>query len=185
MLPSYEGIFAWLADAQHQRNPNHQQAVVVLMDGQKSLWLEAQRRFEGVNRVEILDLLHAMSYLREAAELVYPNHATGPGLNSVKRQRTVFAKQQAQRLLNGQVQTVIRSLCARTPTLNAAQRQKIDVIVGYFRNNASRMQYDQYLAAGYPIASGVIEGACRHVVCDRMERSGCAVSASIRIGKRL
>ena len=34
------------------------------------------------------------------------------------------------------------------------------------------MNYDEYLAAGYPIASGVIEGACRHVVKDRMERSG-------------
>ena len=34
------------------------------------------------------------------------------------------------------------------------------------------MRYDEYLAAGYPIASGVIEGACRHVVVDRMERSG-------------
>ena len=34
------------------------------------------------------------------------------------------------------------------------------------------MAYDEYLAAGYPIASGVIEGACRNVVVDRMERSG-------------
>ena len=34
------------------------------------------------------------------------------------------------------------------------------------------MRYDEYLAAGYPIASGVIEGACRHVIKDRMERSG-------------
>jgi hypothetical protein len=34
------------------------------------------------------------------------------------------------------------------------------------------MRYDVYLAAGYPIASGVIEGACRHMVKDRMERSG-------------
>ena len=34
------------------------------------------------------------------------------------------------------------------------------------------MRYDEYLAAGYPIASGVIEGACRHVVVDRMERTG-------------
>ena len=34
------------------------------------------------------------------------------------------------------------------------------------------MHYDQYLAAGYPIASGVIEGACRHLVKDRMERAG-------------
>jgi len=34
------------------------------------------------------------------------------------------------------------------------------------------MRYDEYLRPGYPIASGVIEGACRHLVKDRMERSG-------------
>jgi hypothetical protein len=34
------------------------------------------------------------------------------------------------------------------------------------------MRYDEYLAAGYPIATGVIEGACRHIVKDRMERTG-------------
>ena len=34
------------------------------------------------------------------------------------------------------------------------------------------MRYDEYLVAGYPIASGVIEGACRYVVKDRMERAG-------------
>ena len=34
------------------------------------------------------------------------------------------------------------------------------------------MRYDEYLAAGYPIGSGVVEGACRHLVKDRMERTG-------------
>ena len=34
------------------------------------------------------------------------------------------------------------------------------------------MRYDEYLALGYPIASGVIEGACRHIVKDRLERTG-------------
>ena len=34
------------------------------------------------------------------------------------------------------------------------------------------MRYDEYLREGYPIASGVIEGACRHYVKDRLERSG-------------
>ena len=43
---------------------------------------------------------------------------------------------------------------------------------GYFEKHAHRMRYDEYLAAGYPIATGVIEGACRHLVKDRMERSG-------------
>ena len=43
---------------------------------------------------------------------------------------------------------------------------------GYFDAHLNRMKYDEYLAAGYPIATGVIEGACRHLVKDRMERSG-------------
>ena len=34
------------------------------------------------------------------------------------------------------------------------------------------MAYDAYLEHGFPVASGVIEGACRCVVKDRMERSG-------------
>jgi hypothetical protein len=38
--------------------------------------------------------------------------------------------------------------------------------------NAARMRYAEYLAKGYPIASGVVEGACRHYVKDRMERAG-------------
>ena len=45
-------------------------------------------------------------------------------------------------------------------------------VIGYFDGNRSRMRYDEYLAAGYPIGSGVIEGACRHLVKDRLERTG-------------
>ena len=56
--------------------------------------------------------------------------------------------------------------------LSAAQRQHLTQISDYFHRHRHRVHYDQYLAAGYPIASGVIEGACRHVVKDRLERSG-------------
>ena len=42
----------------------------------------------------------------------------------------------------------------------------------YLANNVHRMRYDEYLKAGYPIATGVIEGACRHVIKDRMEQGG-------------
>ena len=57
-------------------------------------------------------------------------------------------------------------------TLRGKKREKLAKLCGYLENNAHRMRYDEYLAAGYPIASGVIEGACRHFVKDRMERSG-------------
>jgi hypothetical protein len=48
----------------------------------------------------------------------------------------------------------------------------MEKICNYFDKNHERMRYDEYLRAGYPIASGVIEGACRHVVKDRLERTG-------------
>jgi hypothetical protein len=170
MGPSYEGIFTWLAHEQCQRNPSAKQPVVVVMDGQMSLWKAAQRALAGITYVEVLDVMHALGYLWEAAELCYPS--AGPGAESVTSARQGFVHQQAERLLTGQVPSVIRSLRAHAAHRSAAKGQQLTEIIGYFTHNAPRMQYEQYLAAGYPIASGVIEGACRHVICDRMERSG-------------
>lgn len=59
-----------------------------------------------------------------------------------------------------------------------AGRREIETVCGYFAKHAERMHYDKYLAAGYPIATGVIEGACRHLVKDRMERSGMRWTAT-------
>lgn len=56
--------------------------------------------------------------------------------------------------------------------LRGKKLNELEKICNYFENNKSPMEYDQYLKAGYPIASGVIEGACGHLVKDRMERSG-------------
>lgn len=56
--------------------------------------------------------------------------------------------------------------------LTGELRREIDTVRRYFTTHAERMRYDVYLAKGCPIASGVIEGACRHLVKDRMERSG-------------
>lgn len=56
--------------------------------------------------------------------------------------------------------------------LRGKKREKRAKLCGDLQPNAHRMRYDGYLAAGYPIASGVMEGACRHGVQDRMERSG-------------
>jgi 2-phosphoglycerate kinase len=44
--------------------------------------------------------------------------------------------------------------------------------VGYFEENRSRMDYPTYRARGLPIGSGVVESSCKHVVADRMKRTG-------------
>ena len=78
------------------------------------------------------------------------------------------------KILEGQVDSVIRSLrCLATRrALKGTKRTDVDRVCGYFSAHRHRMKYNEYLARGCPITTGVIEGACRHLVKDRMERSG-------------
>ena len=167
--PQVASIFGWLREQARARNPDGDKPIVLIMDGQASLWdagWEAlPQRDEEVT--EVLDLLHALGYLWEAASLFYPSAPTGP-------EAVVFVKRQAERLLNGQIETVLHALrwLGTHHALRGKRLDQLERIRGYFANNAHRMAYDTYLAHGFPIASGVIEGACRCVVKDRMERSG-------------
>jgi hypothetical protein len=165
--PQVRTIFGWMAEQVAQRNPDGTNPVVLLMDGQDSLWRAGQTYLpEGLADVtEILDLLHALGYLWEAAHLFYPRNS-----DSARD----FVKEQARRLLHGDVVTVIHGLSWRGTRhkLKGKRRKTLERVCGYFQNNANRMAYDLYLEHGFPIASGVIEGACRCVVNDRMERSG-------------
>lgn len=165
--PQVETIFGWMAQEAAKRGMAAQRPLILLMDGQESLWnagLEylPEQDFEVI---EILDLIHAVSYIWQAAHLFYP---------SGSEQAFKLARKQLRRILSGEVDSVIRSLrrMAVRRVLKGKRREDLEQICNYFRNNAKRMAYDEYLAAGYPIASGVIEGACRTVVNDRMERSG-------------
>ena len=64
--------------------------------------------------------------------------------------------------------------------LKGQERKTVRGAAAYFERNRDRMKYDEYLAAGYPIGSGVVEGACRHLVKDRMERTGMRWLPSVR-----
>jgi hypothetical protein len=77
-------------------------------------------------------------------------------------------------LLAGQTDAVITALAAEghDPTRTATQQQAVRRTVGYYRRNRPYMCYDESLAHGWPIGTGVGEGACRHLVKDRLEQSG-------------
>jgi hypothetical protein len=66
----------------------------------------------------------------------------------------------------------VNQTIARMLKLRKAKRTALRRIGRYFAKNRARMRYDVYLREGYPIASGVIEGACRPLIKDRMERAG-------------
>jgi len=165
--PQTQEIFGWMAQEAAQRNPEGNKPVILLMDGQESQWKAGWEYLpQGAAEVtDILDLLHATGYLWEAAHLFHPK-----GSDAAR----VFVKEQARRMLHGDIGTVIHSLRWQSThrKLTGKRLEALERICGYFRNNAHRMAYDVYLEHGFPIASGVIEGACRCVVKDRMERSG-------------
>ena len=77
-------------------------------------------------------------------------------------------------VLHGQVGRVIEGLkqTLRKRQLTASQRKAVTQAIRYFANHRHWMRYDDYLKAGYPIGSGVVESTCGHTVKDRMEGSG-------------
>jgi hypothetical protein len=77
-------------------------------------------------------------------------------------------------LVAGQTEAVLTALEAEAndPTCTGTQRHAVRRTLGYYRRNRPYMHYDEYLAQGWPIGTGVIEGACRHLVNERMEPSG-------------
>ena len=160
-----EETFGWLKQEVARRNPRADQPILLLMDGQKSLWDAGQGAFPTAKTIEILDLLHATPRIWDAAHLFY-------GRN--EEHALSFVYDRVLRLLKGEVNSVVSGLrqMGTKRKLRGKKRAKLATICGYLDNNTHRMRYNVYLAAGYPIASGVIEGACRHFVKDRMERSG-------------
>ena len=166
--------WSWLASETAKRHQSGQ-PIVRLMDGSPTLWDSAKtclqefvdERCEAktpVAVVDILDILHVSSYVWKAAKVFHPH----------KEQQEAFAEDRLLQILRGEGKDLIADLRRRATAtaLSDADAKTIATVCGYFENNAERMRYDEYLAAGYPIATGVIEGACRHVIKDRMEQGG-------------
>ncbi|MHC5720637.1 MAG: ISKra4 family transposase, partial [Nostoc sp.] len=78
------------------------------------------------------------------------------------------------RILSGQSSLVAAGMrrSATLRELKPEQRSAVDKCANYLLNNGAFLKYDDYLAAGFPIATGVIEGACRYLIKDRMDITG-------------
>jgi len=164
-LSGIELVFDWMLWDYSLRNRHNRRPTVYLCDGQEALWQARAKYLPDKNAVEVLDLLHVTPRLWQAAKLLCGERS----LNVVP-----FVRQRLLQVLQGKVQTVVRGLrhLAQKQKLSGVKKKALTRICGYLNKNRKRMRYDEYLAKGYPIASGVIEGACRHVIKDRMERAG-------------
>jgi hypothetical protein len=158
-----EGLFCRLTDELTARNLGHDRPVICLMDGERALW-DAQAVYFP-EAVGILDLFHVLERLWAVAHCFHKE-----GSDEAKG----FVEQRLRDLLQGRVGYVIGGLRRRLKAvkLSGQRRKVVRSALEYLGNNKAHMRYDEYLAAGYPIGSGVAEGACRHLVKDRMEQTG-------------
>ena len=136
---------------------------VALCDGCEALQSRIVLRFQ--NFILILDFVHANEYLWDVANSL---------LGETSEQRLEWVKSRTLQILSGQTVQVIAELrrIAKNKKTKVAQRKQLNKTANYFERNLPYMDYPTYLSNGYPIASGVIEGACRHFVKDRFELSG-------------
>ena len=158
-----ERVFVEMAIACKDRDPERHKTLVCLLDGERSLW---QMAGEWLPRAAgVLDLFHVLERLWTAAHCF---HAEG------SPEAATFVSHRLTMLLEGKVGRVIGGLrrLATRHALKGDKRRRLNAAITYYENNREHMQYDEYLAAGYPIGSGVAEGACRHLVKDRMEGTG-------------
>jgi hypothetical protein len=173
-VPSAYRTWSWMAQEVTTRWQTDQ-PIIRLMDGQPVLWEAADAclvdfmedmRQAGKTpvQVDILDIMHASTYVWKAAKAFHGH----------KEHQEAFARDRLLRILQGEVTGVITGMrrMASQRNLTGQALKDVTTTCNYFERNAQRMRYDEYLKAGYPIASGVIEGACRHVIKDRMEQGG-------------
>ena len=134
------------------------------MDGERALW-EAQRAYFP-EAVGVLDLFHVLERLWAVAHCFHKE-----GSDEAER----FVEERLRGLAGGPGRVRHRraaSAADQAGQLRGRKRKVVESAIEYLENNREHMRYDEYLAAGYPIGSGVAEGACRHLVKDRMEQTG-------------
>ena len=153
-----------------KRDPSGKKKIVVLMDGDPALeqMTEARLRAYGMlHRVDtiILDIMHAMEYLWDAGTALYGEKS---------RERVPWVREHALEILCGNVGYVIGGLriTLAKRKLKPTKATTLNKSITYFENHKHMMNYGRYLAAGYPIATGIIEGACGSLIKDRADRSG-------------
>lgn len=162
-----EEVVSDLFDEADMRDPAMTKTCYALVDGEtgleKHIALEALRR--GRKVIVVLDFIHAVEYLWKASTAFHAEDAP---------EREKWVLDRLTKVLHGHVSEVAAGMAhsATLRGLTAKERKPVDKAVKYLTKRKDMMPYGQLLAAGTPIASGVIEGACRHLICDRLEKAG-------------
>jgi hypothetical protein len=162
LLKGKNAVIQDVAEEMERRDPSASKTRVALTDGERALQIRVDRKL----RVTlILDLMHALEKLWKAA---YVFHAEG------SLEAELWVLDRTLRILLGDVGQVVKGIRQSITKrgLSGAGGKTLRGVADYLYRNRTRMRYDEYLANGWPIASGPVEGACKNLIKDRMERSG-------------
>ncbi len=150
-----------------RRDPTNQKHWVAMVDGNKAQIRILRRVAEekGIDLTIIVDIIHVIEYLWDAGRVFHPK--SGSELENWVRHRLLG-------ILRGRAGPVAGGMrrSATRRGLGPKARKPVDVCANYLLNKSPYLHYDRYLSQGFPIATGIIEGACRHLVKDRMEVTG-------------
>ena len=149
------------------RDPNHEKKWVALVDGNNTQIdiLRKIAKARGIEMTIVVDIIHVIEYLWKAGRVFYPK--SGPKLEE-------WVQHRIGKILQGKAGSMAGGMrrSATRKGLDEKEREPVDRCATYLLNKSPYLRYDRYLADGLPVATGVIEGACRHLVKDRMEITG-------------
>ena len=158
-------------DEATRRDPTHTRDWVALVDGNITQIeaITAQAAARGVEVTILVDYLHVAGYVWDAAKALFCTDTTA-GMTLAR----TWVHERSRMILHGRALEVADRIRARVrdSKLTTAQRKSALEAATYLTNKAPHLDYPTALARGWPIATGVIEGACRHLVQDRMDITG-------------
>lgn len=168
--------FDALADRIVRRDREADKKIVVLVDGEKALAERLMEVFADrgmLKRVDsvVLDIIHVSEYVCETAAALYGARPCAKKEKWIEKMMSLILHGKAAEA----VASMRRMMKTRWPPPGA--RSLLYRAATYFDNHLHMMRYDHYLAMGYPIATGIVEGACGSLVKDRMDDAGARWTA--------
>lgn len=160
-------VISAVFDQAEQRDPGHQRTWIVLVDGARPQieQIQTEAAVRGAEIHIVCDFIHVLEYLWKAAWCFHENG--DPAAEA-------FVARHARTILTTGPERVIATLCqaATDHALAPAKTETVEKVCTYLENKSPYLDYATALRRGWPIATGIIEGACRHLIKDRLDITG-------------
>ena len=160
-------VIAQMFEEAERRDPEHKRPWVALVDGNNHQIdrIKTEARKRKLTITILVDCVHVIEYLWDAVWCFFDE-----GDPAAEH----WVQEKARAVLDGQASTVAASIRRKATRLDLepAKRKNADTCADYLLAKRAYLDYPTALSNGWPIATGVIEGACRHLVKDRMDITG-------------